>query len=275
MTGQHLATLCAAETRKLFGRIGARIGLVVAFGCGLFGPLALWWLSSSSMVINGAQASELFTPDAPTAMRWALDTSNFFIVRAFLILVGAAAFAGEYQARTLREDLLRPVPRWVVLFAKWVALVAWSVAVVAIVAAPAGLVGVLAWGTGGDWSGPLRGYPTTALAHAGFAALVLFAGVMLRSVAATVAGVFLFLVFDRMFGWMLDLVGAIARAAQIPDQVATLLAIKPWLPSSAFNVYAGYHGEPGFEWQSFVSLGVLTALCLTLAQLRFSRMDVP
>mgnify|MGYP005620230051 CR=1 FL=1 len=37
----------------------------------------------------------------------------------------ALSVAGEYRSRTVREDLIRPVPRWVVPVSKWLAAITW------------------------------------------------------------------------------------------------------------------------------------------------------
>lgn len=280
----HLAAIWRAETTKLFTRSSARAGLLVAALVALAALLMLWWVSSSAMVVNGAAVSEILveTRNAPGALRWGLLTRNFFVLRAFLILVGAQAVAGELQARTLREDLLRPVPRWAVVAAKWGALATWIAATLGVAWVVGALGGSLLLGTGGPWGEVALGYVATWACDVGFASLVMAISLAVRGVAGTVMGVFLFLVLDTFLGWglrVLEWAAGIDVIRQSAGALAWVLDVvakaNPWLPSSAFAAWRGVSPDLPWVWQSFVALLLVTAVAMIATERQLARLDVP
>lgn len=275
MTATHLMAIWQAESIKLLSRLAVRFALVLSVLIGIIAPLTLFLLGKSDMVINGTPLAESLTRTAPMGAQWALELRNFFLFRVLLIMVGALAFAGEFQSRTLREDLLRPVPRWAVIFGKWTALVTFVTLCAGITWLVASGLGLVLFGFSGSWGPPALGYLATALTDAGFAALVLAIAVVLRSVAATIAGVVLFMVFDTFLGWALTLLGLIAQFADLPWVLTVAVEARPWLPSAAFGAWTGFTARADWVWQSFLALGILTALCLLLAERFFARTDVP
>lgn len=274
-TGAHLFLLWQAESLKLLSRAGTRAALVVSVGIGLFGPILLWWLGTSAMIVNGTPLSDSLTTTAPMGAQWALELRNFFVFRVFLIMIASLSLAGEYQARTLREDLLRPVTRRALLLAKWGALVAFTALAAGLTWLTASVVGLVLFGTSGAWGAPALGYLATFATDAGFAALILAIAVILRSVAGTIAGVLLFMVLDTFLGWGLTMLSWVAQLAELPVALTVALQVRPWLPSAAFSAWVGATGRADWSWQSFVALGVLTAAFLLLAERTFARTDLP
>lgn len=281
MTGAHLWLLVSAEVRKLFSRTSARVGLVLAGLIGIGVPVvrALWRLAEHSMVQALAEANDVPVPELPGIeadyiVYVALWLRNFFFLRVLLIMLAALIFAGEFQTRALREDLLRPVPRWSVLLSKWLALVVWITATVGVTLVPSTLVSMLAWGVDGDWGQVLLGYLATIATDAGFAALALAVAVASRSVAGTIVGMVLFYLVD--FALYVGLM-AVANVPfiQVPDWTRTMAEeAGPYLPSAAFGAWTGA-GASDWAWQGFLSLALVTLLSLAFAQLVFRRMDVP
>lgn len=274
-----VATLWRAELLKLSSRLTARLGLVVAAALGVILPVILWTLGSSEILWNGAPLSDVLSLDAATGSLWALRVRNFYVMRMFLIVLAALSFAGELQARTLREDLLRPVPRWAVLLAKWLALGTWLGGTLLLPWVLSLVVGAVLLGMDGSWSVSVQTYLATFAADLGFAALALAVSVVARSVAATVGGVFLFLVLDTMLGWFLWFARMIRtslppEATDVPVWVDWLLEGTIWLPSSAFAVWFELLNEADPTWQSWVALGGITVVCLGVAERWFARMDV-
>ncbi len=280
MNAAHFAALVTAETRKLFSRTSARIGLSIAAVIGVGVPLlrGIWRMIEVRLAISAdlVPAEVLGEIDASDWVFWSLAVRNFWIFRVILIVVGALVFAGEYQSRTLREDMLRPVPRWSVLLSKWLALTIWVGATIAITFVCSSLLGIIAWGpSGAAWGDVALGYLSTLATDAGFAALILCVAVATRSVPGTIAGVvvFYFLEFSIWIGlWVLQM----APIQGIPPQAKDVAenAVK-WLPSAAFGVWTGAYTSVPWSWQGFTSLGILTLLSLVIAERLLARLDVP
>ncbi|MBT3223478.1 MAG: ABC transporter permease subunit [Proteobacteria bacterium] len=276
-----LFRLWKAETDKLLSRFTARLGLVLAVLLGFVGPIGLWWVGTSDAVFNAKALSEMWTETAPLAQEWSLSVrNNLYFMRIMLTLLGAMSFAGEYRAHTLREDLLRPVPRWVVPLVKWLALVNWLALTLIITWAVSTVMGIAIFGFGGPWFEAFTGYLATLGTDAGFAALVLLVAVAFRSVAGAIGGVMLYAVIDTLMAWGLDtLAWGLTNLAKIgafqdlPSLVELVMTVRPWLPSSAYSCWAGYNDE--WVWQSMVTLTLLTVCCLGLSKVIASYVDVP
>ncbi|MBW1880265.1 MAG: ABC transporter permease [Deltaproteobacteria bacterium] len=277
---RHFVDIWLAETSKLFSRFTAKMGLILAALLGVLGPVFLWIAMNADMTWNGAQVAESIDATSPLALQIGLELRNFFILRAFVIVLAALSFAAEYRAQTIREDLIRPVPRWMVPVSKWLAVNTWIAATLLVAWVFGGLLAVVVFGFDGEWMRPLSGYGVTFLADAGFASLVLLVAVASRSVAGTVAGVLLFLVLDTMLGWALTLISWASElfagmGLQLSETMERAVALQPWLPSSAFGVWSGYAARTDWDWRSFVSLAVLTVTCVVLSERVFNRLDVP
>lgn len=266
-----------AETLKLFSRLSARVGLAALVVMAVV-PTLLSFLIDLIVQAVGGEPWQI-SLQASTAMG-AFLWIRFPVAKVFIILLAAQSFAAEYQARTLREDLLRPVSRHSVLLAKWGALSTWVAA--------AGMVSwlalvVLAWpmgGAGTPWQGPILGLFTSLLTDVSFAALVLAVAVVSRSVAFTFAGTVLFFIADialgvglRAFQWVPTQYLPLPKAEWGPYLKTAAEEIVPWLPHTALVAWTGYQGN--WAWQSFLGLGVLTLLSLGVAIVLFRKMDVP
>lgn len=271
----HLGQLWAVETRKLLSRGIGRFGLIVALGLGMFGPLWLRWISGMQADFNGTPVSQMVTLTGADALLWSLTFRNLMVMRLILVGLVAVSIAGEYHARTLRDDLVQPVPRWSVLVAKWGAYGTW----LAIGAALSWLVGMvlgaILFGTDGPWRDAAIGWTVTVLCDTGFAAVTLAVAVLLRSSIGTLIGMVGFMALDAFAGLFLWALETFGRSAELPAALEFAVQARPWLPSSAFGAWQAWNGGDPFAWQHFAALAVYTALGLAVGILRFNRLDVP
>lgn len=276
MTGTHFLALWRAETTKLFSRLTAKAGLAVAALIGIGGPLLLWMTAGMGITMNGQDIAASLTQDGAAGVDWGLWLrNNLLLVRVFVMILGALAVAGEFRARTLREDLLRPVPRWAVPLAKWAALITWIAAALVVGWVFSGLLSVIVFGFEGDWSRVALGYAVTLLADAGFTTLVLLIAVASRSVSGTVIGVVLYVILDTVAWWGLRALAFVGGLLELPQVLQRVVELRPWFPSSAFGVWNGYAEATPWQWQSFVALGVITVTCIAVTEWLFHRIDVP
>ena len=281
MIPPSILALYEAEVRKLLSRTSARVGLVLALLLGLGVPIlrGLWQVGMVYVASqNGADASQIPAVDPTGPVYFTLWLRNFFLLRVFLIMIGALSFAGEYQTRTLREDLLRPVSRPAILLTKWLALVTWIAATMVLSGGTASLVSLIAFPGGEGWGTLALQYLVAILCDAGFAAVVLLVAVLIRSVAGTLAGMFLFYLADLATAVGLMLMASVPMFGLDKSAQELAAQVSPWLPSAAFAAWNG-----GTIWASagtwsapaFASLGVLTFGSLLLAIWQFNRLDVP
>jgi ABC-type transport system involved in multi-copper enzyme maturation permease subunit len=233
--------LLRAESVKLLSRRSARLGLVVAGALGLLGPLLLTGLSGSGIVFNGADLSQTLAASPPMAARWSLWVRDFWLMQAFVLLLASQSFAGELQARTLREDLVRPVGRSAVLAAKLGAVGLWIVMSLALQYLLSVGLGTVLFGTDGPWRDVTLGYVGSGLADLLFAAVVFAVAAVVRSVVGTAVGLLLFIVFSKLAGWALFLAEGAANALppdmnQLPAAAYWLFSAQPMLPSAAWGI---------------------------------------
>lgn len=241
MSPGHVIAIVQAECVKLFSRSSARLGLLLAFLVGLGMPVVLWLMNSDTAVVNGAPLSQSLEASAPRAALWALYLRNLWVMQAVVLLLCAQSLAGELQARTLREDLLRPVSRGAVLLAKYLSValfVALSLSLQYLVSTGAGLV---FFGTDGPWREVFLGYLATGVADLSFAAVAFAITALFRSVAGTVLITMLFIVFEKIAAWALFVVSSFVQALppemnNLPQAVYLLFDLQPGLPSAAWNV---------------------------------------
>lgn len=279
MTPAHFWLVQRAEISKLLSRVSARLGLLLCLGLGVLGPLFHQWMLGSEININGTMVADtLFRGSADFAER-ALWMRNFLVVKAWIIMLGAQIFAGEFQRRTLREDLLRPVPRWVFVMSKWGALATWSAIGIALLFVSSAVTGgalsllydspepvtAVMEMQGRTWSQLVTGLFATWLTDVGFAAFVLLASVLFRGVASTILFVFLFYAADWVIGMVLWGLSGFWETAE---------KVYPWLPSAAFSAYSGYVPELPWHPESFAVLAAITLGSLAVAVLSFQQQDV-
>jgi len=285
MTVGHVLAIVQAECVKLSTRLSARLGLVLAVLIGISMPLLLWMVNTDSAAVNGATLSESLDASAPRAALWALYLRNLWVMQAVVLLLVAQSLAGELQARTLREDLLRPVSRGAVLIAKFSAVGLFIALTLSLQYVVSSGMGLLLFGTDGPWLDVLLGYIATALGDLSFAAFAFAVTAMLRSVPATILVTMLFIVFEKLLAWALFIAGGILEGMQnmppemqvfaIPEAAYLLFDLQPGLPSSAWGM--------GNTLATGLEVGLITwsaaafyfATGLLIALLRFARMDVP
>lgn len=268
-----LARLWVAEVVKLSSRPLARMGWVVLAVLAFVVVLALNFVGGADFQVNGQATSLASSPAEGVAA--ALAVRNFYVAQILLLVLAATTLAGEYQARTLREDLLRPVPRWTVLMAKWAALATWSAGALLVqwvVAVVGALVFLSAEGSTA-WSSVFWGYAVTVATDASFLAVALLVALLTRSVTSTIAGVFLFLVFEGFVYWLLW-IGQSLRDS-VTGTLRTILDALPFLPHSAWGVGTEIANGGTPHWGSWAVLGGLTVIALVAAERVFARTDVP
>lgn len=270
----HLGSVARAEAVKLLSRRLVRVALVFCALVGLLGPLALRAAQAVTVEVSGAPVPAL-DPTAPLGLQWALEIRNFFFFRVFLVMATAVSFAAELRAHTLREELLHPLPRWVLLAGRLVALALFATLGAGVTWLVASVTGLLLFGGSGAWGPPAAGYLATVLTDVGFVVTVLAAAVLLRSVAATIGGMILVVVLDRFLGWSLSFAALLAQQGALPEGLRLAVEARPWLPSSAWGAWSGYAARADWQWESFVALAVYTALSWVVAEQVFRRMDVP
>lgn len=272
-----VSAVVLAEVRKLLSRPVARVGLVGMALLGALGPLALWMLSGSGVTVNGGDLGANLDVSAPNGLRWALFLRNFFSGQILLAVLAAVSFAGELQAHTLREDLVRPVPRAVVLFGKWTALGTWSLLALIVQVVTAAGVGLLLHPASGDvtWADLALGCVGTWAAELSFAAVALATAVVFRSVAGTLAGLFLFLVFERCATWALIAARGLFSSMSETGEPPAWFGIVPFTPTSAWSGWAELTTGADPSWQPWVALIVWTVLAGVVAERVFARTDVP
>lgn len=281
-----VAGLVRAEVRKLASRASVRLTLAALAAIAIGTPLFLFLLTFVVAPTPEAleAGAEPVSFELATVLQTVLWFRNFFLFRAGLIAVVAVSFAGEFVARTLREDLVRPVSRGTVMLAKWSAiqvLVAAGVLLPLVLCAPLGL---LFFGAEGELGEVLFAWALTWLGDVGFATLVVAISTLLRSVPGTIGGVFLYWVVDRVVGWGLYGVATFRsifdslfdqwKMPEMKQLVDVVVAVRPWLPSSAFDVAFEQQLDDPFVWQSFAALAIYTALSYALASWVFGRVDV-
>ncbi|MFT4623641.1 MAG: ABC-type transport system involved in multi-copper enzyme maturation permease subunit [Myxococcota bacterium] len=284
MNATHAIALLAAESTKLLSRPAARLGLVLAVVFGIAGPTLLWLADGSEMQVNGTRFAEWMglRVYGSTGQLWALEVRNAIVMPVFVMWLAAASLAGEYQARTLREDFLRPVPRSAVLLAKWGSAVVWIGITLALTWVFSAVMGLLFFGLEGSWGQVALGFSANLLSDATLAALALLVAVAVRNVPATLVGLFLLWALSVAFGWFLGIATTFLSTELATTSMGlpawygdALQQVGPWLPSEAMGVWEGGTYRVDWVWQHFASLALTTATSLGLSALILERSDVP
>lgn len=267
--------MVAAEIRKVFTR-GAAIGaLSIALAVGVGAVLLMHQVQSlgeGGPSVNGASLSQLWTPSGLAVSGGALQARNFFILPLFLLLASASSVGGEISDRTMRELLVRPVPRWSVLLAKLLALSLLSMASLVVTLIPSLGLGSALFGLlpAGATEGPsvgdlLGGYGASFLSDIGLLALGMAASMVLRSVGGTVVAVVLVLGVDVAIRGVVSLLSMFG--------VTEAAKIEPWLLGNALGCWEGW--KEGWAVEPFGALAVFTAIFCAFGVARFRSMDVP
>lgn len=275
MTPAHFWWMVRAEARKVFTR---GVGMATVGASVLVAVLTTLMLqrvdNADSVRIMDQSLGEMVSTSAVGAAGWALWTRNFFVLPMFLILATATAIASEHADRTLREVLVRPVPRWAVLATRLVALTALAAASLG-----ATLVTSLAMGVpmfGFPEPGPmtpeapglgavLLGYAVAVLSDVALIVLTMALCLVVRSAGLVVVGLATFLMID--FGAY----GVLLALSKL--EFATAQALQPFTLWSAMHAWQGW--ELGWTPEPFLVLALYTALAGGFAVARFRRLDVP
>lgn len=265
--------LVHAEFVKLNSRISAKLGLLVSIAVGFVLPLVLF---GTAYAIRGSQAELMFDTSTTRPMVWGLYVRNLLVVRAFLVVLGAQALAGELAAQTVREDLLRPVPRYAVFMAKWLAIIGWDALSLLATFLVSAVFGLGLFGLDGMWTETALAYLINLVCDAGVIAVVLAFAAVTRSNVATIAGVVVGLVGDKALGVALPTASTAAEFFQASPLVVELINQWPILPSAAFAVWTfPLILESERLWISVASLFFIMASSLLIGLTSFKRMMVP
>ena len=266
--------LCIAEFVKLQSRPIARAGWVVLalLGVAVVGAMAV--LGGLSFEVNG-QPTPLDAAPVDGVLA-SLVVRNFFISQTLIVLLGATIFASELSARTLREDLLRPVPRWMVLAAKWAALASWTTIglVLQLLVAVAASFLFLSAESSTSWSTVMQGHAATLVAEVSFGGFVLMVAVLMRSLVGTVASVFVALLADRLV-WVALYVGTFLRdvpEAGAMSEAPNWVNFLPWVAWGVGTQIATGYDPVLATWAVLV---LVTVVAMVTAERVFSVTDVP
>ncbi len=269
MTAAHLLGILRVEARTIYGRGSARLALVVALLTGVGALLAHQWIQgqAASIEANGAPVTQMIEFSGPAVAGWALRVRNFFVLPLVLLLATAASFAGEIGDQSLREALVRPVPRFVVLFSK--AVVLGSLAALTLLASliPSLGGGIALFGNEGSTTVPavLLGFAASLLSDLGLIGLGLLASTFVRSVGGVVVSLILLLMADTGLRAMLK--GMAWLGADWAEAVGRAL------PGNALACWEGWTGA--WDPWAFGGMAVLLVSSYGLTAWRFQRMDVP
>lgn len=270
---KHFPRMVAAELLKVLTRVSGWAGLGLSLLIPILVGLALWWMQpeapdpAANVDMQAAMMQSMIPDQAYTVLDYTLTGRNLLILPMILLLVTAQLFAGEWSGRTLRSLLLRPVSRGSVLMAKFSALWIYSGACLLL----SYLVALgLGWGLlGHDEAirGVSMGYLLCWVSDAALIGLGMLVSTFAPSVAGVVVGTILTLIGERMINLGLKAAGAI-WGVEWAEPVAK------WMPSSAFDAWAGYE-EAAWPMEPIYGLAVLLVVVTAGAIWRFSRLDVP
>lgn len=279
-----LGSLWLAESIKLGTRTSARATLVVLVLVGLFGPMWLWFLTHAGVEVNGGDLGQAIDVCAPNGVRWSLIVRGFYVAQALWLLLASQSVAGELQAHTLREELLRPVPRHFVLVAKWAALSGWCLLSSVVALGIGALAAVLLLPGEGvaTWTQVVQGAFGAWIAEVAFLGFAIAVSVATRSVAGGVVATLLFLMVDRMTATALWMLRSFLEgmppdlAPTVPGWLTVVMRASPMLPSNAWSAWRELlDGATPLTWQAWVALAVWTVLSAVVAERVFARTDVP
>jgi hypothetical protein len=274
MIPRQFPAMVVAEVRKVFTRGSALAAMAIALVVGI-GTVLVYWkvagIEEGGPSVNGVPLSQMVSASGIDVAGAALWARNFFVLPLFLLLAGASAVGGELGDRSLREVVVRPVPRWSILATRLVALSLLSILTLLLTLAPSLALGTALFGltpesgTSPTVSQLLLGYAATFLSDFGLLAIVTAVSLVIPSVGGTVVAVALLLLADKAVG------GALWGLGKLGVTEAEQLA--RWTLGNALACWEGWKGE--WDPAQFGGLAVFVALSLAFAVARFHRMDVP
>jgi ABC-type transport system involved in multi-copper enzyme maturation permease subunit len=268
----HFPKMVLAELRAVFGRWSGKGALALAVVIPILATAAMAYAEQKAgeASLNGMPVAGMLDLSARGVLDWSLTARNLFLLPALLVLATAASVSGELGDNTLRAVLWRPVSRVSVLLSKLTALSALSAASLALSFLPGLIGGASLFGLGGEDT-PLTavalGFAASWLSDLGLIAMTLLISVFLRNVGGVVVILILFLMVDKAFGLALKGLSMIG--------VEKAKDVGQFLPGHALGCWEGWNAADGWDVYQFAGMGLLLALCLGGAMLRFQRMDVP
>ena len=263
----QLPAMIMAEIKAVFGRWSGRGALVLAVvvGLGAVGFLEVADRVADNMQSNGTPARQMLVTDWATSLAWALNGRNFFVLPLLLVLAGASTLSGEMNNNTLRELLVRPVPRWSVMAAKVAALAVLSLVTLVATCLSALVGGAVMFATDGEVGPVLSGFAMSWLSDLGLITMTLLVASFSRSVGGVVVGLALYLMGDWLFGKLLSLLGTFG--------VEWAPLVHDVLPGTALQAWSTW--DAGFEPKRVGALFLLIAVTWAAATWRLQRADVP
>jgi ABC-type transport system involved in multi-copper enzyme maturation permease subunit len=259
-----------AELASLFSRPVALGALVIAVIVGALTLLFLVWAGNQGgMQLNGQSAASMVDQTPAGALGYALRVRNFFVLPILLVLATAGMISTELSDNTLRETLVRPVPRWSVLLARLSALNALAAATLALTWIVAFVGGVALYGSPGDIGQVTLGYLASWASDLGLICVAMAVSVFLRSAGGVVVAVILGLMLDLALRTGARAVGMIS---QMVRQSAGAPEEEPLLLGNALACWEGW--KDGFAPEPFAGLAFLIAVCLAITFWRFERLQV-
>ena len=263
----QLFAMIKAECAAVFGRWSGRGALAVALIVGLLavGGLEAAARAADSVEANGTPAASLLKVDWATCVAWSLQARNFFVLPLLLVLAGASSLSGELKENTLREVLVRPVPRWSVVVAKVCALSLLSLATLVLTSASSLAGGFVMFATEEAITGQLAGFAMSWLSDICLITMTLLVASFSRSVGGVVVGLALYLMVDWLLGKLLGFLGNFG--------VDWAPVVQDFLPGTALQAWADW--DAGFEPKRVVALVLWTGITWAIATMRVQKMDVP
>lgn len=275
MSLEHFLRILRVETWKTITRASGLACLVLSVAVPLASLAVLWeLLHAEALTVNGAPLASRLSGNAVEAAGWALRARNFFVIPLMLVLATALGISGERADRTLREVLVRPIPRWVALAARVLAVSALA-GVSLLLSALVGVGGALLLFGVADLPVAAMDQPSLWRLGLGFAATFLSDVGLICLTAAiaaffeSVGGVVVGLIFTLLADLLLRL--ALGGLALLGLQQAK--ALEPWTLGNALGAWEGW--SDGFSPARFLALGMVIVVAAAVAGVRFTRMDAP
>ncbi len=276
MIPAQLPAMIVAEVRKIWTGVSAPLAVLLSV---LVGAFVAWGVSrianmepGSVQLQSGAgpsqSLSDLIQTDVVVVAGWALRFRSAYLLPPLLAFIAASSVAGELSDRTLRELLVRPVPRWSVLLAKYVALSSVVVATLVGTALPAFGLGQLMVGpalVSSELQNCLIAYVASGVCDLAVLSIVVLASLLLRSVGGVVV------VLVLLFGFDLGVRGVLLLLSQLGVEWAG--------PASSWtlgNALLAWETWVGGQWDParFVALAVVWGITSAASAMYFSKMDV-
>jgi ABC-type transport system involved in multi-copper enzyme maturation permease subunit len=264
---KHILQMIRVEMQAVFGRSSGRAALVLAALVPIVVAIGLAWFQNKTVDarFNGMAVSELADLSMRGCGGYALMLRNMVVLPLLLVLATAASVAGERRDNTLREVLVRPIPRWSVVLSKAAALWTLSGASLVITAVFSIGLGAGLFDTTESISDLGQGYLACLLTDLGLIGLAMLAASLVRSVGGVVVILILLMMVDIAGRGVLTLAGNFG--------MEDAAAIAAFFPGAALDAWEGW--KDGFQLDPFIGLGVLILGSLGLTCVRFQRMDVP